>query len=336
MEPNDNNKNIPAKDTPNAPNPISNGAGDEDIEDVALFRKKRIMIPLLAFLTIAAVGGIYWYMGLQDFVSTDDAFVSANSVAVSTKVLGRIMYLGTDEGDSVTTDQVLVKLDDSNLRAQEASAQAGLELAQKSIPLAQVEVNRAMEDFNRSSVQYKSGIVTKEQYDHAQKALEAARAQLSIALSRISSARAQLGVVKADLQNTIIKSPMDGVVAKRWVLSGDVVQAGQPVFTLYDLKNIWVTANLEETKLGHLQVGDPVEVDVDAYPGMKFTGKVFQIGTFTSSEFSLIPPNNASGNFTKVTQRVPIKISIVDPAPSSARDPILRPGMSVEVSVKVK
>lgn len=309
---------------------------DEDIDDVPLFRKKRIIIPLLVFLTIAAVGGIYWYMGLEDYVSTDDAFVSANSVAVSTKILGRVQSLGTDEGDTVSTSQVLVKLDDSNLKAQEASSKAGLELAQRSVPLAQVEVNRAQDDFQRASVQYKGGIVTKEQYDHAQKALEAARVQLSIALSRVSAAQAQLGVVEADLQNTVIKSPLDGVVAKRWVLPGDVVQPGQPVFTVYDLKNVWITANLEETKLGRLRIGDPVEIDVDAYPGMKFSGKVFQIGTFTASEFSLIPPNNASGNFTKVTQRVPVKISLDRVHPTSGADPFLRPGMSVEVSVKVK
>jgi membrane fusion protein (multidrug efflux system) len=336
MDTHDNKAKSLEEAKPKVTNPAANGSGDEDIEDVALFRKKRVIIPLLVFLTIAALGGIYWYMGLQNFVSTDDAFVSANSVAVSTKVLGRIVYLAADEGDTVSTGQELVKLDDNNLRAQEKSAKAGLELAQKSIPLSQVEVSRAQDDFNRASVQYKDGIVTKEQYDHAQKALEAARAQFSIALSKISAARAQLGVIEADLQNAVIKSPMDGVIAKRWVLSGDVVQAGQPVFTLYDLKNIWVTANLEETKLGYLRVGDPVEIDVDAYPGVKFNGKVFQIGTFTASEFSLIPPNNASGNFTKVTQRVPVKISIVDPLKSTSAGPLLRPGMSVEVSVRIK
>jgi membrane fusion protein (multidrug efflux system) len=336
MDTNDSKNIRPDEAVPKTVHPIVNRSVDEDIEDVALFRKKRVIIPLLAFLTISVIAGIYWYLGLQDFVTTDDAYVSANSVAVSTKVLGRIVSLGTDEGDTVRTGDVLVRLDDNNLRAQEASAKASLELAQNSIPLSQVEVNRAQDDFNRASTQYKGGIVTKEQYDHAQKTLEAARAQLSIALSRVSASRAQLGVIEADLQNAVIKSPMDGVVAKRWVLSGDVVQAGQPVFTLYDLKNIWITANLEETKLGHLRIGDPVEIDVDAYPGVKFNGKVFQIGSFTASEFSLIPPNNASGNFTKVTQRVPVKISIMDSATTPASDPLLRPGMSVEVSVKVK
>ena len=336
METNDNTKNNLNAEKPQRPNPARNGSDDENIDDVPLFRKKRVIIPLLAILTIAALGGIYWYMSMEDFVSTDDALVSANSVAVSTKILGRIVYLGSDEGDTVSAGQVLVKLDDSNLRAQEASAKAGLDLALKSITLSQVEVDRAQQDFNRSSIQFKSGVVTREQFDHEQSALEAARAQLAIAHSRVSTARAQLGVVEADLQNTIIKSPMDGVAAKRWVLAGDVVQPGQPVFTLYDLKNMWVTANLEETKTGHLRVGDPVEIDVDAYPGVKFRGNVFQIGTFTASEFSLIPPNNASGNFTKVTQRVPVKISIVDPSASPTSDPVLRPGMSVEVSVKVR
>ena len=316
--------------------PAENGSGDEDIEDVPLFRRKRVIIPILAVLTVVAVAGIYLYMNMQDYVSTDDAYIDANSVAISSKMLGRIVYLGTDEGDTVKGGQVLVKLDDSDLRAQEASAKAGLGLAQQSLPLDQVNINRAQDDFNRAEVQYKAGIVTKEQYDHAQKALEAAQAQYNIDLSKITTAKAQIGVIESQLANTVIAAPMDGVVAKRWVLTGDVVQPGQPIFTIYDVKNIWVTANLEETKLGHVHLNDPVQIDVDTYPGIKFYGKVFEIGDYTASEFSLIPPNNASGNFTKVTQRVPIKISIEDPATTTTHKPILRPGMSVEVSVKIK
>ncbi len=313
-----------------------NGNGDEDIENVPLFRRMKVIVPILAVLTIIAIAGFYFYMNMQHYVSTDDAYVDANSVAISTKMLGRIISLGTDEGDTVRAGQMLVKLDDSDLRAQEASAKAGLELAQQSLPLAIVAVNRAQDDFNRSEAQYKSGVVTKEQYDHAQKTLEAARAQYNIDLSKISAAKAQLGVVESQLANTVIAAPMNGVVAKRWALAGDVVQPGQPIFTIYDLKNIWIAANLEETKLGHIHLNDPVEIDIDAYPGMKFFGKVFEIGNYTASEFSLIPPNNASGNFTKVTQRVPVKISITDPPTTDGREPVLRPGMSVEVSVKIK
>ena len=310
--------------------------GDEDIDEVPLFKRKRVIIPILAVLTIVAVAGLYLYMNMQDYVSTDDAYVDANDVSISSKMLGRIIYLGTDEGDTVQAGQVLVRLDDNDLKAQEASAKAGLALAQQSLPLDQVNINRAQDDFNRDEVQYKGGIVTREQYDHAQKALEAAQAQYNIDLSKISSAKAQIGVIESQLQNTVISAPMSGVVAKRWVLTGDVVQPGQPVFTIYDVKNIWVTANLEETKLGHIHLNDPVEIDVDTYPGVKFYGKVFEIGNYTASEFSLIPPNNASGNFTKVTQRVPVKISIVDAPPQDGSKPVLRPGMSVEVSVKIK
>ncbi len=313
----------------------NNSTVDQEVDEVPLFRKKRMIIPLLILIVAAAVGGYYWYMNMQDFVSTDDAYVDANSVSVSTKILGRIDYLGTDEGDTVKAGQVLVRLDDSDLRAQEVSAKAGLELAQKNVPLAQVNLSRAQDDFNRAETQYKNGIITKEQYDHAQKSLEAARAELNIELSKISAAKSQIGVIKSQLNNTTIISPMDGVVAKRWVLTGDVVQAGQPIFTIYDLKNIWVTANLEETKISHIKIGDPVEINVDSYPGIKFYGKLYEIGNYTASEFSLIPPNNASGNFTKVTQRVPVKISIED-STAINQDPVLRPGMSVEVSVKVK
>jgi membrane fusion protein (multidrug efflux system) len=313
-----------------------NGAGDEDIDAVPLFKRKRVIIPILAVLTLVAVAGLYLYMSMQDYVSTDDAYVDANSVSISTKMLGRIAYLGTDEGDTVKAGQVLVRLDDNDLRAEEVSAKAGLELAQQSLPLDQVNINRAQDDFNRAEVQYKGGITTKEQYDHAQKALEAVQAQYNIDLSRISAAKAQIGVIESQLQNTIISAPMGGVVAKRWVLTGDVVQPGQPIFTIYDVKNIWVTANLEETKLSHIHLNDPVEINVDAYSGVKFYGKVFEIGNYTASEFSLIPPNNASGNFTKVTQRVPVKISIVDPPATDGSKPVLRPGMSVEVSVKIK
>ncbi|HUX61955.1 MAG TPA: efflux RND transporter periplasmic adaptor subunit, partial [Ignavibacteriaceae bacterium] len=185
-------------------------------------------------------------------------------------------------------------------------------------------------------VQYKGGIITKEQFDHSQKALDATKAEYNIEVSKISSAKSQIGVIESQLKNTSVTSPINGVVAKRWVLTGDVVQPGQPIFTIYDVKNIWVTADLEETKLGHIHLNDPVEISVDSYPGVKFHGKIFEIGNYTASEFSLIPPNNASGNFTKVTQRVPIKISVDDPKGKNGNKLILRPGMSVEISVKVK
>ncbi len=312
---------------------------DEKIDDVPLFRKKKIVIPFLIIL-IAAAAGIYWYIGQLGYITTDDAFIDGNKLSVSSKILGRITDLKVDEGDTVRQGQLLVRLDSTDLKAQENQAEAMLNLATESINLAQVTVAKAQDDFNRAEQQYKNKIIPKEQFDHAQKALEAAEAELNIDKTKIRTSEAQLNVIKTQLHNTSIYSPMNGVVGKRWVLKGDVVQPGQPIFTMFDLKNLWVTADLEETKLSSIHIGDRAEISVDAYPDQNFAGDVFQVGSNTASEFSLIPPSNASGNFTKVTQRVPIKISIMPVNVNGQPDPSdqikLLPGMSVEIKVKIK
>ena len=312
---------------------------DESIDNVPLFRKKKIVIPALIILIAVAIG-IYWYIGQLGYVSTDDAFIDGNKLSVSSKILGRITNLAVDESDTVKQGQLLVQLDSTDLKAQESQAKAMLALDNESVTLAKVNVEKAEDDFNRAQRQYKDNIIPKEQFDHTQKALEAAKAAYNIAVTKIGTAQAQLKVIKTELQNTQIYSPMNGVVAKRWVLAGDVVSPGQPIFTIYDLKNIWVTADLEETKLAQIHIGDTVDISVDTYPDQTFRGQVYQIGSNTASQFSLIPPSNASGNFTKVTQRVPIKISIKPVANNEDEDPNesikLLPGMSVEIRVKVK
>jgi membrane fusion protein (multidrug efflux system) len=283
---------------------------------------------------------VYWYIGTLQYASTDDAYIDANRMSISSKILGRIDKLNADEGDSVKNGELIVRLDSVDILAQINQAKATIDLSIESISLAKVNVDKAQEDFDRAQKQYKDNVIPKEEFDHAQKALEAAKAELDISNSKVTTAQAQLKVLQAELENTTIFSPMDGVVAKRWVLTGDVVQAGQPILTVYDQKNIWVTAEFEETKLGSIHLGDKVDISVDPYPDQKFEGKVFQIGTNTAAEFSLIPPSNASGNFTKVTQRIPIKISVY---PVSSDNKIIQagsfhllPGMSVEVQIKVK
>jgi membrane fusion protein, multidrug efflux system len=330
---------LPRKEKPIEQPVPSGGNGDdaEAIESVPLYRNFKLVIPLFVLLIGIAIVVYYWYMGTREFVSTDDAFIDANRVAVSTKILGRIDTLTVDEGDTVKAGQMLVRLDDTDLRAQQAQARTSLALAQENIVLANVSLDKAETDFKRAAAQFKDNIITKEQFEHAQSELETAKARLGIAVAQTNSARAQIAVVETQIRNTVVVSPMSGVVSKRWALAGDVVSAGQPVFSLYDLKNVWVTANLEETSISVLRSADKVEISVDAYPERKFTGQVLQIGSNTASQFSLIPPNNASGNFTKVTQRVPVKISIEPIATTPAsRPPELLPGMSVEVKVKVK
>jgi membrane fusion protein (multidrug efflux system) len=321
---------------PNGPAEPGDNEGSESINGVPLYRKRRIVIPATLVILAALAGTWYWYVNLRDFVSTDDAYIEQNRVSISAKILGRVAALTVDEGDTVTPGQSLVRLDDTDLLAQKEQAVASLKFSEQSVGLARVNLARAQDDYARAEQQFKSGVITKEQYDHARSALESARAEQSIALSRIGTAKAQVGVVQVQLDNCVITSPVTGKVARRWVLPGDVVQPGQPIFSVYDRTETWVTANLEETNLQAVGLNQDVTITVDSYADKKFSGRVFQIGGSTAAQFSLIPPNNASGNFTKVTQRVPVKISIAqDHAAGESRLELL-PGMSVEVRIKVR
>ena len=227
-------------------------------------------------------------------------------------------------------------------------ATAKYELDQKNTRVQEINVEKAKEDLDRATIQFEGKVITKEQYDHMSKSYQAAvaqmdasRAQLAVSKSQIESASltiktatAQIGTIETSLRNTRIYSPSGGRVAKRWLLPGDVVQPGQSVFTITKDSLLWVTAFYEETKMGGIHDRQQAEFTVDAFPGKIFYGKVFNIGTNTAAQFSLIPPNNASGNFTKVTQRIPVKISI--DRPGSNDTSILRrlvSGMSVVVKI---
>jgi len=294
--------------------------------------RKGGVLALLAVLIIAALGVGYWYLKLRGVVSTDDAYVDGDRATVTTKVLGRIDSLGADEGDTVRAGQLLMLLDDADLEAKAAQASAQLELARRSVTLAEVNERRAKEDYDRAAVQFEQNAIPREQLDHARTAVESAQAERAIALGKVETARTSLDVVRQDLADTRISAPFTGVVARRWLLPGDVVQPGQPVFTVYDVDRVWVTAVFEETKLRFLPVGTQVDLTIDAYPDEVFSGTVSLIGAAAASQFSLIPPSNASGNFTKVTQRVPVRISIDR---GKAADSIrLLPGMSVVVTVR--
>jgi len=198
---------------------------------------------------------------------------------------------------------------------------------------------------DRAKAQFSGGVITKEQFDHTQKAFESAQAQLDAtqtqlvvskaqiasAHASVESASAQIGLTEAQLRNTKLYAPFDGVVAKRWLLVGDIAQPGQSIFTVTNEKQLWVIIYIEETKLEDIKIGQKAIFTVDAFPGVKFDGSVFYIGANAASQFSLIPPSNASGNFTKTTQRIPVKISI-DKAENKKGEPVsvkLISGMSV-------
>ena len=298
-------------------------------------QKKKMFMAIWIIIILAAVAFTVWYMKSSSTVYTDDALIEADKFTVSSKYAGRIASILVKEGENVKVGQILMKLDASDLLAQKEQAKAALAFAEENSKLAKVNLTRAEEDFSRIENQYNNKIVAKEQYDHAEKALQAAKVSDSIAKSQIKTSSAQLGVVETQLTNAEVKASMDGVVAKKWVLPGDVVSAGQAVLTVYDLKNIWVTANFEETKYSMIALGESSEITVDAYSGIKLSGKVTQLGSNTASQFSLIPASNAAGNFTKITQRIPIKIT-PDSREQEKYSGKLLPGMSVEVLIKMR
>lgn len=297
--------------------------------------RKRFIIPTLLLFVIAVLVAFYWYFFLRGYISTDDALIDCDPITVSAKMLGRITALNVGTGDTVQAAELLVQLDDSDLRAQEAQAQADLDFERQSVEVARITVARARDDFARDSVQFGDHAITREQLDHSRSALELARAQQAVAISHVKASEAKLGVIETNLNNTKVYADGPGVVARKWVVPGDIVQPGQPIFTLFDLNDVWVTAYLEETKLAAINPGDSVEISVDAFPNRKFMGVVDLIGAAAASKFSLIPPNNASGNFTKITQRVPIKVVFADQqAIDPPGQPALLPGMSVEVKIR--
>jgi membrane fusion protein, multidrug efflux system len=292
-------------------------------------RRRHILIPTLVILILAAAAVGYWYLEIYGVIATDDAFVDGNSVSVSSKMLGRITELTVDEGDSVRQGDTLVQLDDRDLRAQEGQAVAGLVYARENVDLAGVQLEQAEDDYRRAAIQAEGKVITQEQYDHARSALNRAQAMRRIATAEVGRAQAQLNLIQTQLENTRMLASLTGVVGRRWVMAGDVVQAGQAILSLYDVTNLWVTANLEETKIAAVRLHDSVDITLDAHPGRAFAGEITMIGSAAASEFSLIPPNNAAGNFTKVTQRIPIRISL-----AGDRDLLLVPGMSAEIRVR--
>ena len=308
--------------------PGAGNEGDQPIDDVPMFRRKRVLIPF-ALLLVASVAATWvWYVRQNTFIGTDDASIDSNRATISSRLLGRIIALGADEGDSVKAGDILVKLDDIDLKAQLMKAEASYRFLTRNVEISTVNKARALDDYERVEKQFKSQIVPQEQFSHADNARKLAEAQSDVATAQIATALADLAIVRAQLANTVIVAPFSGVIARRWVLTGDVVSPGQAIFSLFDKNHVWVTANYEETKLRKIKPGLNVAITLDAFPGVSLQGKVLTIGRSTASQFSLIPAGNASGNFTKVTQRVPIKLSI-EPAAGVT----LLPGLSASVRI---
>ncbi len=298
-------------------------------------RKTGSLITGVVLIIMVLASAAYWYVRKTGFVETDDAYITANKLNLSPQIMGRVMALYADEGDVVKKGELLAVLDSSDMKSRLSQAETSLSVARLGIDLAKVRMEQAQINLQRAEIQVKGNVIPRARYDNILKQSQAANVEYEMAKGKITTLKTQIQVIKTGLAHTRLYSNISGVIARRWILAGDVVAPGQTIFTIYNLKNIWVTAMLKETDLEKVSPGDTVRIHVDAYPDIKFTGKIFQIGSNTAALFSLIPPDNASGNFTKVTQRIPVKISVRAVKKTALKYGLL-PGMSAEIKLKVK
>jgi membrane fusion protein (multidrug efflux system) len=243
-----------------------------------------------------------WLAYRMTHATTNAAFVKADLVDLSPLVPGHVSEILVDEGNSVKKDDILAVLDDRDYKQALEKAQASFE---------QTRFN-----YGRYEKLYKSRSISKMQFEGYEVVYKTARADLEMA--------------RLNLEHTKIIAPFNGIIAKRYVQqNGGFVGPGLPVFSIYDPATIHVIANLEEGKLAGVKVGQSTDIWVDAYPGIKIKGVVERIGEASAAEFALIPRDVSAGEFTKVVQRVPIKISI----PNVQQYPFLRPGLSAEIGI---
>jgi len=248
----------------------------------------------------------------------DDAQVEAHAVMLAPKVAGLIVKVNVTEGQRVKKDEVLAEIDTRDFENA---------LTQSKGDLTSLEARRRDADrtYQRLADLYKSGAVSQQQFDTANASHSEIRAKYDAAAAQVSQAQ-------LNLDNAKIRAPSDGFIAKKSVEVGQLAAAGVPLIGFVDGGERWVTANFKETDVAAIRVGADVSISVDAVPGHNFKGKVESISSATGATFTLLPPDNATGNFTKVVQRVPVKIqfeNLVD-----ADKEMLRAGLSADIKVR--
>ncbi len=325
--------------------------------------RRRFVVMAAVPLLLATIGGYFWLTGGR-YASTDNAYVQQDKVTITADVSGRIVEVDARENDHVATGDVLFRIDAEPYRIALAGAEAALASARLQVEqlraayeqaiaeekAAQDDVAFTQKSFDRQQGLLDKGVASQANFDTAENDLHAAQQALSQAIQRREAALAALGgdpsiptdkhpaVLAAtaqrdraqlDLQNTDVTAPSDGVVAQSERLQvGQYVTAATPVLALVETGHSWIEANFKETDLTHMKAGEPATITIDAYPGRTLTGTVESIGAGTGAEFSLLPAQNATGNWVKVVQRVPVRIGFSEPV-----DLPLRSGLSANVSV---
>ncbi len=336
-------------------------------------RRFILMAVLLVALAVAAKYGTEWFTTGRFMVSTDDAYVKADTSILSSKIAGLVIETPVANNTAVKAGDVILKLDDTDYQLALTLAKAKIETQkaaiaavdqQKSAQGAQIaaaeaqltsakatELNAAQTQ-QRTSQMVKNAAGSQQALDDANRARDTAAAGVTVAEANVMAAKAQIGILNAnqtqaqsalaelavavqkaehDLSFAAIKAPFDGVVANRSVAPGEFVQTGANLMALVPVSHSFVIANFKETQLPDLHPGQKVFIKVDSYKGETFEGKLASLSPASGAEFSLLPPDNATGNFTKITQRFPVKVLV-----STEVSQRLAPGMSVSVSIDTR
>ena len=328
-------------------------------------RKKGLSIFILLLLLISIGSVAYWYFFIRGFEETEDAYVSGNQVMVSAQVAGNISKINVDNMDPVQAGDVLLELDDTNAKLSFEQAKSNLANAvrqvsqlnytvkqlKSAVRANEITLAQAQGNLNRRVQLVKDGAIDKESFQHAKEAVELAKANLTTSQNQleanqallldgplseqpqIQSAVSNFKQAWLNLERTKIRSPIKGYVARRNAQVGQAVSVGGALMAVVTTDQMWLDANFKETQLTHMRIGQPVEIHFDLYGKDKtFNGKVVGIEMGTGSAFSLLPTQNATGNWIKVVQRVPVRIQL-DPQ-QLAENP-LRIGLSATVKVNV-
>jgi len=311
----------------------NNDKTNSDDSNKKEIRKKPKIVSRIILILVCTAGLIWGYFKITDmvnYVSTEDASIDGEKFSVSSKMLGRIQTINVEEGDKVNAGDTLVLIDPTNLKAQESQARASLSYARKNLELSRISLGKTRNDYNRIQNLYQNSAATKESYEHARNALDTAQAQYNLVQAQVETSQTQIGVIEAQLKNTEIPTPINGTVDTITLSEGDVVQPGQTILTVNNLNDVWVIANIKETEISRVKKGATVKITVDALRKTPFEGHVEKIYA------GIVPPPFQIGEFTKTTQRIPVKILLSEKGQSKEGSLHLLPGMSVEVKVQTE
>lgn len=326
-------------------------------------KKRRAGMVILILIISGTIIGFSWWVKSKTHITTDNAFIEARIHSVSAKIPGTVTTVLVTDNQLVKRGDLLVELDPNDFRVQVENARAELDMARNetsgdyarvgsakaSTDLAKARLDQANLDLQRGKALFAREVIPKEQLDRLETSRRIAESQLqetqenlrkeqaSLGLSgtggkeaRVAQKQAKLDEAELNHSYTKIYAPADGYVTRKAVEPGNNLQPGQPLMAVVALDDAWVTANYKESQLTHVQPSQKVEFKVDAYPGQKLNGSVESIMAGTGAAFSLLPPENASGNYVKIVQRIPVRIAIDR---SSDPDHRLRVGMSVVPSI---